>query len=209
MDEKYAEKLGLPILRGDAQRVKLVFADNSTTMTSGMVKGVRWSFGTTTREQEHILNFHILKNPPAPVILSDKLFFDTDAYSQYECYLEDKDNEDDETYLIAIDIDDNYLHEGMLYGCKVSKRLIVLTCSLQDVQALRQVNNMQSLYAEEKRKIVSHPSQLQKKTMHVAWRRNVTRSGSCKCSNRRHLLSRQGLLRGAQSMAVSRRYSRR
>ncbi|KAH7395135.1 hypothetical protein DE146DRAFT_633488 [Phaeosphaeria sp. MPI-PUGE-AT-0046c] len=114
MDEDYAERLGLPILRGDGQRVKLVFADNSTAMSSGMVKGVRWTFGPNQQEQEYSLDFHVLKNAPAPVILSDKLLFSTDAYSRYACYLEDDDDEDDEAYFLAIDIVADYTYEGDL-----------------------------------------------------------------------------------------------
>lgn len=112
MDEDYAKKLELPILRGRGHHVKLVFADNSTAMSSGTVRGVKWSFGNNEQEQEHSLDFHVLRNAPAPIILSDKLLFDTDAYSRYECYLEDEDSEDDQAYFLAIDIDTDYRHEG-------------------------------------------------------------------------------------------------
>lgn len=112
IDEDYAKQLGLPILRRNEYRVKLIFADNSIAMSSGIVKGLRWTFGINGDEQEHFLDFHVLKNAPAPVILSEKLLFDTEAFSRYACYLEDADEEDDDAYFLAIDIDINYRHEG-------------------------------------------------------------------------------------------------
>jgi hypothetical protein len=112
MDEDYAQSLGLPIVRGDGHHLRLVFADNSTAVTSGMAVGVKWSFGITNWAKEYSLDFHLLKNAPAPVILSDQLLFEADAYSTFDCYLDDEDEEDDDAYFLAIDIDTNYQHEG-------------------------------------------------------------------------------------------------
>jgi hypothetical protein len=115
MDEAYAHSMGLPIVSGDQHRVKLIFADETTAMTSGMTFGVKWAFGTDGRAGEHSLNFHILKNAPAPVILSDDFLFATNAYSEFDRYLIDEDYDDDddgEAYFLAIDIDLNYRGQG-------------------------------------------------------------------------------------------------
>jgi len=101
MDEDYARSLNLPI--NSDERTKLVFADGSTAKTSGMVYGVEWEFGHEVRNQNHKLDFHILRNAPANVILSDSFLSGTDAYSKYDCFLVDDDDEDDEAYFFAID----------------------------------------------------------------------------------------------------------
>jgi hypothetical protein len=112
MDEDYARGLNLPISY-DSRR-KLVFADGSTANTSGMIYGVKWEFGLgleneseNVKRKEHTLDFHILKNAPANVILSDYFLFGTNAYSEYECFLVDDDDEDDEAYFFAIDYAEN------------------------------------------------------------------------------------------------------
>jgi hypothetical protein len=84
MDETFAAGLGLQILRGPEHRNRLIFADGSTKMTTGMTYDVEWRFGVA--DKSYNLNFHILENSPAPIILSDSFLFDTDAYDEYECY---------------------------------------------------------------------------------------------------------------------------
>jgi hypothetical protein len=113
MDEKYAQSLGLPIIDDRQHRIKLRFADNSTAMTTGMTLGVRWQFGPDGGAKEHLLDFHILKNAPAAVILIDDfLFGETRAFAEYHCYLVDEDDEDEDAQFFAIDIDLNYYHEA-------------------------------------------------------------------------------------------------
>ncbi|KAH8728445.1 hypothetical protein GQ44DRAFT_609601 [Phaeosphaeriaceae sp. PMI808] len=110
MDEDYARTMGLPIISSPQHCIKLRFADSSTTMTSGMVFGVKWEFGPTQGSEEYILDFHIIKKALAPVILSDEFLFDTNAFSKFECFLIDEDDEgkDEDAYFLAIDIDSNY-----------------------------------------------------------------------------------------------------
>jgi hypothetical protein len=52
-----------------------------------------------------------LNNAPAKVILSDSLLFQTRAYSDYECYLlddEENDNWDESDYFFTINHDSSY-----------------------------------------------------------------------------------------------------
>jgi hypothetical protein len=112
MDEDYAQALGLPIVSDDEHRVKLLFADNTTAMTTGMTFGVKWKFGTHGSGQEHSLNFHVMKNAPASVLLSDEFLFATNAYSEFDAYLVDEEDDNDEAYFLAIDIDPDYLGQG-------------------------------------------------------------------------------------------------
>ena len=67
-----------------------------------------------------MLEFHILKNAPAPVILNDALIFDTNAYEEYERYLVEEeyktesDNDGRERHLFHIGFDYSYDAQGML-----------------------------------------------------------------------------------------------
>lgn len=105
MDEDYARSIDVPIMANEENRLQLRFADNSTAMTSGMTFGVSWKFDHQGTSTTHLLDFHVLKNNPAAVILSDDILFSTNAYSEYDCYLIDEDDDDDEAYFLAIDID--------------------------------------------------------------------------------------------------------
>ncbi|KAJ4359152.1 hypothetical protein N0V95_002404 [Ascochyta clinopodiicola] len=115
MDEAFATSLGLPILRAPQHRNRLVFADGSTKMTAGMTSNVEWRFGIAD-ETAHYLNFHILENAPAPIILSDSFLFDTNAYDEYDCYLVDEDIDADyeDTHFFHIGYDDTYNAQGRL-----------------------------------------------------------------------------------------------
>ncbi|KAH6220288.1 hypothetical protein HBI42_104440 [Parastagonospora nodorum] len=104
MDEGYAKSLGLPINRRPETQIKLRFADNSVAYTSGITHGVRWRFGHELNE-EYSLDFHVLQNAPAAVILSDEFLFGTNAFSEYDCYLMDDDDMGEDEYLFAIDVD--------------------------------------------------------------------------------------------------------
>ncbi|KAF2273436.1 uncharacterized protein EI97DRAFT_157975 [Westerdykella ornata] len=107
MDENYAEEMGLRIVRGSNHQTRLRFADGSTSLTSGMALGVEWEFGRGGVSDRFLLDFHILKNAPANVILSDQFLFGTEAFSHYECFLVDDDDEDDdEAFFFAIDVDE-------------------------------------------------------------------------------------------------------
>jgi hypothetical protein len=112
MDEDFARSIGQTIDRGMDSRIRLRFADGSTAKTSGMVYGVPWHFGYSRAVSDYKLDFHILKNAPANVILSDEFLFGTNAFSEYDCYLVDDDDEDEDGYFFAIDIDMNYYHQG-------------------------------------------------------------------------------------------------
>jgi hypothetical protein len=105
MDESYARSIGLPIAQGKQFTTKLRFADGSTAWTSGMTLGVTWEFGQGGRNVPYNLDFHILKNAPANVILSDDFLFGTNAFVLYDCFLVDEDDEDEDAFFFVIDID--------------------------------------------------------------------------------------------------------
>jgi hypothetical protein len=119
MDEDYAQSLGLQVLTGKAHRSRLVFADGSTAYTSGLTRGVQWQFGLGGDSNEHFLDFHVLKHAPAKVILSDSFLFETEAFSQYECYMLDDEDEDfdADAYFFTIRHDPSYgAHGNILYS---------------------------------------------------------------------------------------------
>jgi hypothetical protein len=115
MDEDYAMSIGLSVEKGRKHRTRLKFADNSTAYTSGTTYGVEWEFGHGGGASDRfLLDFHVLKNAPANVILSDEFLFGTDAFIEYECFLVDEDDEDDDAFFFAIDVDANHPTQGTL-----------------------------------------------------------------------------------------------
>ncbi|RYP41530.1 hypothetical protein DL767_000957 [Monosporascus sp. MG133] len=110
MDEAYARSIGASIHTGHNHRTRLKFADNSTANTSGMAYDVEWRFGRHGEfTSPYRLNFHILKNAPANVILCDTFLFDNEAFSRYHNYLvdneDDYEDEEDKSHCFAIDVD--------------------------------------------------------------------------------------------------------
>ncbi|GIJ89509.1 hypothetical protein Asppvi_008451 [Aspergillus pseudoviridinutans] len=110
MDEAYARSIGVHIQTGHEHQTRLKFADNSATDTVGIAYNVKWRFGRDGEfSSPYPLNFHILKDAPANVVLSDTFLFDTKAFSQYHQYLtdndDDREDEDMLTYFFAIDVD--------------------------------------------------------------------------------------------------------
>lgn len=114
MDEAYARSRGLSIDTRKEHRIRLRFADNSTTYTSGFVTGIEWRFGRDldTTSPVHTLGFYILKNSPTDVILCDTFLFDTGAFSKYNDYLVDDEDEDNESCFLAIDVDKHQPAQG-------------------------------------------------------------------------------------------------
>ena len=112
MDEDYARKLRLTIETGPKNRNRVKFADQTTAMTSGMVHGVRWQYGGHGQEGEtHMLDFHILRNAPANVILNEDFLLggETNAFADYACYMVEEEDEDFNGCLV-IDIDYSYVN---------------------------------------------------------------------------------------------------
>jgi hypothetical protein len=113
MDEDYARLAGIPILTGADHTTVLRFADGSTALTSGMTYGIKWDFGLDTGGAEHTLDFHILKNAPAAVILSDEFLFETNAFAEFEfCLIDEDDDEDGNAHFFVIDRDLTYQNQG-------------------------------------------------------------------------------------------------
>jgi hypothetical protein len=62
--------------------------------------------------EEFTLDFHILKNAPSAVILSDEFLFETNAFAKYDCYLIDENDEDEDAQFSVIDLDLSYVNKG-------------------------------------------------------------------------------------------------
>ena len=114
MDEDYARAMGIPIADDEEYRNTVHFADGTTAMSTGMSHGMRWEFGLGGVGKEHLLDFHILKNAPANVILSDEFLFGTNAFIEYDCYLVDEDEEvdEEEAYFFGIYVDESHKANG-------------------------------------------------------------------------------------------------
>ncbi|OSS52889.1 hypothetical protein B5807_01925 [Epicoccum nigrum] len=107
MDEDYARERNLTIKTGPQNRTMLQFADQTTAMTSGMVHGVSWQY--SGGRKTYMLDFHVLKNAPADVILSDDFLLgdDTNAFEDYAYCIFDEEGDDD-AGCFMIDIDYSY-----------------------------------------------------------------------------------------------------
>lgn len=116
MDEDFARERGLFVVRGREHRTRLMFADGTTKMTSGVTRKMSWQFGASPDSPKHLLEFHVLKNSPTPVILNDSLLFDTNAYEAYDRYLVDEEydseSDEEEAYLFHIGYDFSYDAQG-------------------------------------------------------------------------------------------------
>ncbi|KAI9686992.1 MAG: hypothetical protein M1822_002745 [Bathelium mastoideum] len=105
VDEDWARRNGLTISSGRKHRARLRFADNSKAWTSGMAYGVNWRFDLQSGSTPHLIDFHVLKNAPAEVILYDTFLFDTCAFSKYQdCLLEIDDDDDSSCFAIDRDL---------------------------------------------------------------------------------------------------------
>jgi hypothetical protein len=103
MSEAYALFRNIDIVQDPSQEVVVQFADGSTRKTQGMAYNVTWEYGLRGQVNEHILDFHVLRDAPANVILSDEFLYDTEAFTAYDRYLIDEDEEEDgEGHLFAI-----------------------------------------------------------------------------------------------------------
>ncbi|KAF4767373.1 hypothetical protein HAV15_009158 [Penicillium sp. str.  len=134
MDEAYARSIGAHIQTGLDHQTSLRFADGSIADTAGMAYNVEWRFGHDHQGVSYELDFHILKNAPANVILSDTFLFDTQAFSEYHHYLIDSDDDYDDgdkrVFLFAIDFDKR----------RKQTKVNVTSYSLSDLQYLELVH---------------------------------------------------------------------
>jgi predicted aspartyl protease len=121
MDEKFARANGFSIVDDPDSILNVQYADGSTATTIGMVHGIKWEYGLGGRSVEYMLDFHVLKDAPADIILSDDFLHDTEAFAEYDCYLidvddeDDEDDEEDEGHLFAIKLFKKQVQSGMYY----------------------------------------------------------------------------------------------
>jgi predicted aspartyl protease len=118
MSEAFAQANGFSIVDDPDNIMTVQYADGSTATTIGMTYGINWEYGIGGRSMKHVLDFHILRDAPADVILSDDFLYDTEAFAAYDCYLvdvddEDGDNEEDQGYLFAIKLFKKKVQPGM------------------------------------------------------------------------------------------------
>lgn len=97
MNEEFARSRGFPIVDAEEFRIKLRFADGSTAHTSGIAQGVTWKFGPANEGKSFLLDFYILKDAPADIILDENLLLrQTRAFIEYSDFLLDDHNEKDD-----------------------------------------------------------------------------------------------------------------
>jgi hypothetical protein len=118
MSEAFARENRFSIIDDPDKIVTVQYADGTTATTIGMTYGINWEYGLGGRSMNHVLDFHILKDAPADVILSDDFLHDTEAFAAYDCYLidvddEDEDEDEDQGHLFAIKLFKKRVQSGM------------------------------------------------------------------------------------------------
>ncbi|RYP65484.1 hypothetical protein DL769_006307 [Monosporascus sp. CRB-8-3] len=87
----YARKVGLTIDRDFKNRLKVEFADGTTSQTSGVVRDVTWNVGGKTVQ----CDFYVLNDLGVDVILSKNYLFDLNVFSEHRDCFFDTDLEED------------------------------------------------------------------------------------------------------------------
>ncbi|KAK3390117.1 hypothetical protein B0H63DRAFT_507529 [Podospora didyma] len=77
----YAKKMHLQVRRGRRYRHVVQFLDGSKAVTHGFVKGVDWKF--RSKDTALRCDFHVIKNLPVDVILSNGLLDQMDVFKTY------------------------------------------------------------------------------------------------------------------------------
>jgi hypothetical protein len=113
MSEAHALSRNIDIVRDPSHEVVVQFANGSTRKTQGMAYNVMCEYGLGEQVNEHTLDFHVLRDAPANVILSDEFLYDTEAFAAYDRYLIDVDEEDEEGHLFAIKLSKLRVQKGM------------------------------------------------------------------------------------------------
>jgi predicted aspartyl protease len=115
MSEAFARSNGFLIVDDPGNTMTVQYADGSTATTMGMTYGINWEYGLGGRSMKHVLDFYILKDAPADIILSDDFLHGTEAFAAYDCYLIDVDDEDE---------DDEEEDQGHLFAIKLFKKRV-------------------------------------------------------------------------------------
>ncbi|KUJ08345.1 uncharacterized protein LY89DRAFT_341474 [Mollisia scopiformis] len=82
ISESYCQARGLKVDKGKAHSLEVEFVDGSTSFTSGVVRGVDWTFGTSGESIQ--CDFYVLKGLPVNIVLSNGFLFDLDVFSRFE-----------------------------------------------------------------------------------------------------------------------------
>jgi hypothetical protein len=95
ISKRFTKRLGLQIRTGEEYATELEFVDDSIMRTSGMVLSVDWRFFSDTTYSSPVpCDFHVLKDLPCDVVLSNEFLYDNQVFSDYrDCFfdLEDSD----------------------------------------------------------------------------------------------------------------------
>ena len=86
VSEAYAKRRGLHIDQGAHYCFPLTFADGSQSWTSGIVKDVRWQYGTDGGKSS-LVDFYVLKDLQCDVLLSYDFLHRTDAFTLHEQWM--------------------------------------------------------------------------------------------------------------------------
>lgn len=94
LSKRYAKKLRLNILKDEAHKTYLEFADGTLANTCGMVLGVEWRFGGQDSSSRSC-DFHIMEGLPYKVILSNEFLFKSKAFSRFKDFFFEQQNDVD------------------------------------------------------------------------------------------------------------------
>jgi hypothetical protein len=82
MSASFAKKQGFVVDKSRAHRIPLALADGSTVKTTGVVKNLRWLFGSSA--VSHCLDVYVLKGLETDLVLNYTFLHDTDAFNKHK-----------------------------------------------------------------------------------------------------------------------------
>ncbi|KAK2029928.1 hypothetical protein LX32DRAFT_692836 [Colletotrichum zoysiae] len=82
ISESFAASQAMRVDRSASYCEEVEFADGSRDTTSGIVRGLKWTFGST--QQSVVCDFYVLDGLPVDVVLSGDFLFEFQVFSRYE-----------------------------------------------------------------------------------------------------------------------------
>ncbi|KAK1984943.1 hypothetical protein LZ30DRAFT_710041 [Colletotrichum cereale] len=125
VSESFATSLGMRIDRSVGYCEEVEFADGSRGTTSGIVRGLKWTFGGI--ERSVFCDFYVLSGLPVDVVLSGDFLFELQVFSRYEhCMVQHEFSEMSRTCTLSI-LFGNYSESGWNKSSKPARAIGSLT----------------------------------------------------------------------------------
>lgn len=101
MSARFAKSNGFEVDDDERHRISLGFADGSTARACGVVRGVKWGFGSD--EQTHLTDVYVLSSLPVDLVLGYDFLCQTEAFLEHEDdFWHAEDVEQDDVWVLCL-----------------------------------------------------------------------------------------------------------